>query len=231
MRARGRVQLLDEVALSCCRADAPCKGALADVGTPRESSICDAPGNHCDSTGDLTHLDLSESNMRCSLLEVLRPLAEEGNIQDFQLNNNDIQGALDDPRLVRAIGKWAKLRYLELGSLPGLTGAIPADCPAPFNNLVHLGLSFTNVGGELPACLVQSVHELEISNTKVAGKFPHIAGTNLRCAPLDARVPLPRLRRHIRSSLCSICWPTSLWRCVHSTWSGSCAGLQHSCTG
>ena len=56
------VQLLDQVAGSCCR-DAPCSGVLNMVQS-NPNAICDQPGSHCDQHGDLTHLDLSQSNMK-----------------------------------------------------------------------------------------------------------------------------------------------------------------------
>lgn len=54
----------------------------------------------------------------------------------------------------------------------GVTGTIP--CQAPFNGLIHLGLSNTSIGGELPGCIVNVVHQLEISHTRFAGAFPKI---------------------------------------------------------
>lgn len=219
------VQLLQIVSNKCCRDDDPCTGVLADIAG---TNICDSPGNHCDANGDLTHLDLSQSNMHCSLLDVLEPLEPlaVANIQDFQLNDNDITGELDDPavrtpptcsslalsmarrsltssivQVLALLANWSGLQYLELGNLPQLEGMIPAACPPPFNLLIHLGLSDTGVGGSVPECLLQTIHQLEISRTRIGGTFPPIHSTNLRCAsaasthPTVGSVQTPACRR------------------------------------
>ena len=55
----------------CCDGEGgPCTGLLPLVGTDREAEICDSAGNHCDNDSELTHLDLSESNMHCDLAEI-----------------------------------------------------------------------------------------------------------------------------------------------------------------
>jgi hypothetical protein len=62
-----------------------------------------------------------------------------------------------------------------------VSGSIPPSCTAPFTSLIHLGVSNTSVGGALPACIVNSVHQLEISHAMFTGAFPKIeAGANLR---------------------------------------------------
>jgi hypothetical protein len=55
----------------CCDgAGGECTGVLPMVGTEQEKNICDSAGNHCDIDGHLTHLDLSESNMHCDLVDI-----------------------------------------------------------------------------------------------------------------------------------------------------------------
>lgn len=90
------------------------------------------------------------------------------------LNRNDIQGDLNEPNVVKRFSQLPDLRYLELGNLPGLTGSLPVACTAPFKNLIHLGLSNTSVGGTLPACIVNNVHQLEIAGAKFSGPFPEV---------------------------------------------------------
>jgi hypothetical protein len=97
-----------------------------------------------------------------------------------QINDNPgVTGRLDDKRLLASIQSWGKLKFLELGNLPGLTGPLPQDCPPPFNSLEHLGISNTGVSGALPGCLLNTVHQLEISNTKIAGPFPNFKPQNM----------------------------------------------------
>lgn len=202
---------MEEVHDSCCNPpDNACTGVLARVRTPQADLICDDPGNHCDANGELTHLDLSESNMRCSLIDVLKPLAEAPLVQDFQLNSNDITGSLDDPKLLSVIARWEALRYLELGNLPKLTGNIPAECPPPFDQLIHLGLSWSNVGGELPRCLASSVHELEIAHTQISGRFPEVLTDNLRCELWYTCI------RRSKPAICqALCY---IYRCAAQPW-------------
>ena len=35
-------------------------------------------------------------------------------------------------------------------------------CEKPFDLLIHLGVSNTSIGGTLPSCIVNKVHQLEI---------------------------------------------------------------------
>ena len=251
------MQLLRAVKDTCCGTGAAaCSGILADIDDPAaKATICrDSVGNHCDTAGVLTHVDLSRSNMKCQLREVLAPLVamSDGAVRSFevrthtprrratpraprarsrnqamtpshasapppcvalcaarakracaeraraaQINGNDIEGSLDDERLLADIEKWSGLRFLELGNLPKLTGRIPAGCPAPFDNLEHLGLSYTGVGGPLPECLVNTVHQLEISNTAVHGPLPPLrSDNNLRCAPPPTTAAACSTERH-----------------------------------
>lgn len=90
------------------------------------------------------------------------------------LNRNDISGDLSDPNVIKRFSQLPDLRYLELGNLPGLTGSLPVACTAPFKNLIHLGLSNTSVGGTLPACIVNNVHQLEIAGARFEGAFPEV---------------------------------------------------------
>lgn len=90
------------------------------------------------------------------------------------LNKNDMTGNLDDPIVIKRFAQLPELRYLELGNLPGLTGSLPVACTAPFKDLIHLGLSNTSVGGKLPACIVNNVHQLEIAGARFEGAFPEI---------------------------------------------------------
>lgn len=84
-------------------------------------------------------------------------------------------------RCTTTVQQHRLLSRLKIHVPAGVTGSIPADCPAPFTALIHLGVSNTSVGGTLPACIVNTVHQLEISNTKFEGVFPNIeASSNLR---------------------------------------------------
>lgn len=67
--------------------------------------------------------------------------------------------------------------------MKGVSGTLPPDCPPPFNHLLELSVAGTGVEGEVPECLVNTVHRLEISNTKLGGRFPEIkANAELRYA-------------------------------------------------
>lgn len=95
-------------------------------------------------------------------------------LQVLMLNRNDISGDLNDPNVIKRFSQLPDLRYLELGNLPGLKGSLPVACTAPFKNLIHLGLSNTSVGGTLPACIVNNVHQLEIAGARFEGAFPEV---------------------------------------------------------
>lgn len=86
-------------------------------------------------------------------------------MQVLSLSNNGIKGDLGDTNIMARLAQLADLRRLELANLPNLTGSLPATCPTPFNKLVHLDLSNTSVGGELPQCIIDSVQELNIAGT------------------------------------------------------------------
>lgn len=76
------MQTLDLIREQCCDGDAgPCTGVLADITNDRKYDVCSSPGNHCDADGEITHLDLSESNMKCDLADAEFPLIEMKKLQ------------------------------------------------------------------------------------------------------------------------------------------------------
>ena len=86
----------------CCDGEGgPCTGLLPLVGTDREAEICDSAGNHCDNDSELTHLDLSESNMHCDLAEIDFLAAGLDNLQVCCLRSLCCPAALQ-PRLVNS---------------------------------------------------------------------------------------------------------------------------------
>jgi hypothetical protein len=60
---------------------------LADVVDPNKvGSICyGSVGNHCDSAGFPTHIDLSKSNMKCDLGLVLSSFEDNNRIKSFEV--------------------------------------------------------------------------------------------------------------------------------------------------
>jgi hypothetical protein len=101
----------------------------------------------------------------------------------LQINGNpEVSGRLDDPKILSIIKGWPKLKFLDFGNLPKLTGSLPQQCPPPLDNLEHLSIASTQVGGTIPACLLNTVHQLEISHSSVTGPLPAFEPTNqLRC--------------------------------------------------
>lgn len=76
------LQTLDLIREQCCDGEAgPCTGVLADIQTEKKWDVCSSPGNHCDADGEITHLDLSESNMKCNLADAEFPLIEMKKLQ------------------------------------------------------------------------------------------------------------------------------------------------------
>lgn len=159
---RGSIPIADASALvlkyfkeRCCGgASGECTGVLEMVDAPNENAICDSAGNHCDVQGQLTHLDLSESNMNCDLAEIDFLASGLTNlqvsrvsfccmetddlicqdcslfffaVQVLMLNDNNVKGDLSDPAVLKNLASLQRLEILELGNLPGT----PAS-PFPF---------------------------------------------------------------------------------------------------
>ena len=100
----------------------------------------------------------------------------------------------------------AALQVLDLGGMIKLTGELPPRCPPPFGQLLELSVAGTSVEGEVPECLVNSVHRLEMSNTKLGGRFPDIqSDAPLRCAP-HARTALIRAQAGSGALMCTVVW-------------------------
>ena len=123
------LQQLREIADACCSTDSPCSGILQDVMNGNSNGLCDEPGTHCSANGELTHVDLSSSNMKCELIAILRPLAVLGTIEDVQLSGNqDVTGSLDDTSSLRNIERWKQLQVRRWLCLAALLCALACLC-------------------------------------------------------------------------------------------------------
>ena len=174
------LQGLTKVQRACC-AEGTCQGLLAlDLAGPNPV-ICNSPGTYCDASGSLTHVNLASSALRCQLHEILSPLADLNTVTALHIDDNDVRGDLGSQQVLAGAAAWTGLRVLSMRALPRLSGALPQDCAPPFSALTHLALAESPVSGALPDCLVVLLDTLFISRTNIAGKFPVLAGSTLRC--------------------------------------------------
>jgi hypothetical protein len=82
------MQKLKILRRTCCGADgAQCTGVLEDIqDVQKEGATCaESAGMHCSVGGFLTHIDLSRSNMKCSLEQVMSVFANNPNIKSFEV--------------------------------------------------------------------------------------------------------------------------------------------------
>jgi hypothetical protein len=165
-------------------------GLESTAGSQVFTDLCNVDNNLCDTTGQLTVLNLDGYGLECDISQL--NFTGFSNLVVLSLARNNLTGDFEE-----AVEEWSTqlstLKLLDVGNNLALTGTLGADtttglCAMARNGLEWLGIYRTEINGELPACLFgpeSSLVELLGSSTPISGVLPASISTSESLAVLS----------------------------------------------
>mmetsp|Transcript_39644 Transcript_39644/g.112428 ORF Transcript_39644/g.112428 Transcript_39644/m.112428 type:complete len:752 (+) Transcript_39644:1227-3482(+) len=181
--------VLEAIWNQCCKTEGACMGwgvAVEASGSLAKENFCHLRDQICDSNGRITHLQLSDSQMWCTLPSEIANLRS---LQRLTLSHNSISGRLEDVLTIAKGLKKLKHVHLAANQMTGELQCCPETDTQCLDHLKTLDVKDNAISGSLPECILElpEIGVLDLRGNQLSGTFPEKINKNKHMVVLDVR--------------------------------------------